>query len=345
MSTVFVLGIDQGNTKTHAVICDQSGQILALGQTGGGLHYLTSLDEQMRSLKLAVTNALNQISVTPETISVLYGGLTGADWPHEVVQLTEKVQSLHLAARVCIVNDAYVALRGGSAGNSGVVLIAGTGGNCAIISPDGEKFLYHYYQEDELQGGSAIGRAALNAIYRTETGRGPTTLLTDIVLDHLALSNVDKLLEMDVTHRLPIPISQLAPLVFEAANKNDETACLIIRKLAKGLAELVTAGLVRFRMTELPVEIILSGSIFKANNPILFNTLKKQIHKVAFRAQLIQARYEPVVGAALLALETAGVVISPEIYTNIERTSAKHGLIRSTNHVPDISIASQRRQQ
>ncbi len=324
----YYLGMDQGGTKTHAVLSTPSGHIVALGQSSGAYHLSHGLKKQLEAIQAAAQDAISQVPDAALPVEGLFAGLIGVDWPDEQDFLTQQVETLHLAAKVDIVNDAYVALRGGTSQASGVILIAGTGGNCAIVSPRGEKFLYHYYQEDELQGGTALGRAALTAIYRAATGRLPATRLTDAVLRFTHTSDVDALLRLDVEKKFPVAVSQLAPLVFAAADGQDQAAIDIIRRFAAGLAELVTTGLQRFAMTDLPIEVVVSGSIFKTTNPILLDTLIAHIHKIAPRAKLVQARYEPVVGAALLALEKAGVVITPAIQHNIETTSAAFGLIR-----------------
>jgi N-acetylglucosamine kinase-like BadF-type ATPase len=324
----YYIGMDQGATKTHAVVCNRAGQILALGQSQGAYHLSHGLEKQLEAIKIASKNAVAQVPGADLPVDGFYAGLIGVDWPDEQDFLTQKVQTLNLAKDVHVVNDSYAALRGGTSQASGVILIAGTGGNCAIVSPQGEKFLYHYYQEDELQGGTALGRAALKAIYRSATGRAPLTCLTDSVLTFTNTTNVDALLRLDVEKHFPVPVSQLAPLVFAAADCHDKVAIHIISKFAAGLAELVTTGLQRFAMTELAIEVVVSGSIFKTTNPILLDTLTQHIHNIAPRAKLVQARYEPVIGAAMLALEKAGVIITPDIQQNIEKTSAALGLIR-----------------
>jgi N-acetylglucosamine kinase-like BadF-type ATPase len=306
----YYIGMDQGATKTHAVVCSRSGQILALGQSQGAYHLSHGLEKQLEAIQTAAQHALSQVPGADAPVDGLYAGLIGVDWPDEQDFLTQKVQALNLAADVHVVNDAYAALRGGTSQASG------------------EKFLYHYYQEDELQGGTALGRAALKAIYRSATGRAPVTRLTDSVLQFTNTANVDTLLRLDVEKHFPVPVSQLAPLVFAAADCQDKVAIHIISKFAAGLAELVTTGLQRFAMTDLAIEIVVSGSIFKTTNPILLDTLIQHIHRIAPQARLVQARYEPVIGAAMLALEKAGVVITPDIQQNIEKTSVTLGLIR-----------------
>ena len=258
----YVLGIDQGSTHTRAAVCSPQGKVLGVGRTYGACHAFDGMPRAMNAVNEAATMALNQAGVAVEEVGVLFGGLTGADWPSEYDLLKTNVLSLELCQNVWIKNDSIIALRGGTSANFGVIVIAGSGGNCAIRSPDGEEFIYHYYHDSELQGGGALGRQMLKAIYRAETGREAATCLTARALDKFNLSTVDDLLRADVERRLTADdIKHLAPLVFQAAYEGDRVASSILWTFGTGLAELVTAGLQRFDMTlyldeSLDVEVI-----------------------------------------------------------------------------------------
>jgi hypothetical protein len=102
----------------------------------------------------------------------------------------------------------------------------------------------------------------------------------------------------------------------------------ILRRFGLGLAELVTAGLLHYEMINLDVEVVLSGSVFKGGGKILAGVMADAIHQVAPRARLVNARYEPVVGALLLGLEKAGIDVDEEVMRNIEASSQRLGLLR-----------------
>jgi N-acetylglucosamine kinase-like BadF-type ATPase len=329
LSMKYVLGIDQGHTETRASVCDLEGNILGVGKAFGACHSVHGMAQAMDAIQTAAGIALGQAGVGAQDVITLFCGLTGADWPDEYELLHENVVRLGLCEKVWVNNDTIVALRGGTSANYGAIVIAGTGSNCAIRSPRGEEFIYHFYHDYDLQGGIALGRRALNAIYRAETGRGPATRLEGWVLDTFDMASVDDLLRANVEGRLgKDEIKHIAPLVFQAACEGDWVACQILRAFGEGLAELVTAGLKRFDMTALDVEVVLSGNIFKGRGSLLQEVMLASIHMVAPRARLVNARYEPVVGALLLGLEETGVDIDERARQNIEKTSQQLGLIR-----------------
>jgi N-acetylglucosamine kinase-like BadF-type ATPase len=323
-----ILGIDQGSTKTHAALCDQSGRILAVGHGPGAYHLTHGLPAAIDAVRIAAEAALQQAEIAPGAPALLFAGLTGADWPDEYLMLQHALLGLGLAAEVRVVNDSIVALRGGSSASHGAILIAGTGGNCAIRGHNGETFIYHFYHDIDLQGGWALGRRALRAIYRSATGREPPTLLSGMVLAQLGLADVDGLLRADSEARLSIAqIAALGPLLFEAACADDGVATAIIRSFGLGLAELVAAGLLRMNLAAEPVEVVLSGSVFKGPGTLLQQTIAAGLAPVAPAATLVDARYEPVVGALLLGLEALGWD-GPAAREAIEDGSRRHGLIR-----------------
>ncbi len=325
----YILGVDQGSTHTRAALCDLRGNILSVGRALGACHAFDGIDRAMSAVRAACEAALEQAGVAREAIAVLFDGCTGADWPDEYGLLERALLSLGLCPDVHVVNDTIIALRGGTEASYGAILIAGSGGDCAIISPGGEKLIYHYYHDDDLQGGSALGRRALNLIYRAETGREPATRLTGLVLAKFGMANVDALLRADVEHRLPAgEIKHIAPLIFQAACQGDYVACKILRAFGEGMAELVTAGLRRFDMAALDVDVVLSGSIFKGQGSLLQEVIAANVHMVAPKARLVNARYEPVVGALLLGLEAIGVKTDKTLRRSIEESSRRFHLVR-----------------
>jgi N-acetylglucosamine kinase-like BadF-type ATPase len=325
----YVLGVDQGHSQTRAVVCDLDGSIRGVGTSRGACHSVHGMHAAMTSVQEASQQAMAQASIAAREIALVLCGLTGADWPDEYGLLKDQVGRLGLSDNVHIKNDAIVAMRGGTWADYGAVVIAGTGSNCAIRSPRGEEFVYGFYHDLELQGGSALGRHALTTIRRAETGREPPTELKRLVLTMFGLPDVDSLVRRQFEQQMSLEETrQIAPLVFRAACEGDLGACKILKSFAEGLAEMVTAGLRRFNMTQMELDVVLSGSVFKGPGPLVEEFMAASIHMVAPRARLVNARYEPVVGAALLGLGELGVVLDERRQRNVERSCQELGLIR-----------------
>ncbi len=325
----YVIGIDQGGSGTRAVASGLDGRLHGVGFGPGACHPYDGMEAAMEATMVAVSGALQATEVPLKEAVGFAGGYTGADWPDEYNLLREAVLDLGLTSSVFIVNDCGAAFRGGTEQPFGGILVAGSGANCAVRAPDGREFIYHYYHDTDLQGGSALGQAALRAIYRAETGRPPQTSLRDRVLTFYNLPDVDSLMRGMEGGILPnFRVHDIAPLVFEEAGKGDHAAINIITYFGVGCAELLVNGIRRMEMMDLEVEIVLSGGIFKAKSPMLREILARDVKSEVPGAKFIEARYEPVVGAALLALEKEGVLIDARVKANVELTAQKLQLIR-----------------
>lgn len=324
----YVVGIDQGHSETRAVVCRHDGIILGIGTAPGSCHSSHGMDHAMQCITTAAGDALRSTGLSAEDVEMLACGLTCADWEDEYVMLQSYVARLRLSRQAIVKSDSIIALKGGTFASYGAVIIAGTGGNCAVISPEGDEFVYHYYNDKNLQGGMALGRRALELIYRSATGREPSTLLTQLTLDFYGFSTVDQLLRADCEERLD-RCSAIAPLVFQAAYKGDYPSSCIIKSFGEGVAEMAVTAMARFNMTGLDVDVVLSGGIFKAVGNLLDDVIAATIHMTVPRARIMNARYEPVVGAAVLGLQELEIEFTDDVRNHIESSCGRHGLIRS----------------
>ncbi len=112
----------------------------------------------------------------------------------------------------------------------------------------------------------------------------------------------------------------LPPLVFEAAEQNDAVASCILVRQGKGLAEYVSAMVRKFNMNSLEFDVVLAGSIFKGVGSLLIETIRSEVHRIAPKANIIRAQFEPAIGSVLLAYDSAGIKVTEEMYSNLRST-------------------------
>ena len=136
-----------------------------------------------------------------------------------------------------------------------------------------------------------------------EIGFLPATLLTARVLAAFDLESVDGLLLAYQRGRLSRPLKDICPILFATASQGDEVARNVISTFARDVSRYMLAGIRKYQLQETEIEIVLSGGVFKARSSLLLNTIASEIHQVAPKARMIEALYEPVVGAALLVLD------------------------------------------
>ena len=325
----YVIGTDQGFTKTLTVISDLDGNILDAYKTGGAEHHCVGLDTQMKLIDESFAEILRRSGVSKRGLAHIYCGLTGADWPEEYGQLRRLVQALGYCEEVSVVNDCQIAFKGGSLKSAGAVICVGSGINCAVKSPAGEEFVYSFFAEDEIMGATAIGTAALTLAYKSATGRIGSTALTQRLLDRFSARTVEELLRLDVSGEIKNEDKRfLAPLVFECAKDGDEIAAGYIKDFGMKIAGLVNARAKIYGMELTDFDVVLSGSVFKGPGSLLEDAVRMEIHTVCPAARVVPARYEPVVGAVISALEICAGGYDVE---NIEASCKRLGLLRSSD--------------
>ena len=113
----------------------------------------------------------------------------------------------------------------------------------------------------------------------------------------------------------------LTPLAFEAAVNGDPIAVEIIVRQGEGLAEYATTLIRKFGMEAMDVDVVLSGSVFKGVGPLLVDTITACVHRVAPRANLVRACFEPVIGSVLLAYDALHLPVSESMYANLAKTA------------------------
>lgn len=313
----YIIGLDQGGTKTVAVVSDRSGRLLAAGYAGGSLHSAHGMTHSMERATEAIGKALKGANAAPEDVLCLYAGMTGADFPYEYALLREALVAATGISDVRVENDCIIAYRAGTSSATGAVLCIGTGTNAAIVRPGAAPFIYGYFVRDEDSGGEALGNLALRASLDSEVGLGQATDLKRQLFAHYGLKDADDLMEHWVQGKLGSR-KHLVPLVFETAEAGDEVAVRLIVEFGKRNAKYVEAGLRHLAVPVDEAEIVLSGSLFKARSPLLRMTVEEELKGSLPSVRIVHSVYEPVVGAVLMALDQ----VSGEAYSLENRALA-----------------------
>jgi N-acetylglucosamine kinase-like BadF-type ATPase len=225
---------------------------------------------------------------------------------------------------VVVKNDAFGGLRAGTSRPYGVVIAAGTGLNAAAIAPDGREWAFGFY---ETGGGAGdLAREAFYAVLRAEDGRGRPTALTGLALDKLGFPDVEAMLRAYTARQISqAAFHSLCPLVFAAAVAGDGVATEILVHHGQILAEYAVALIRRFELHPLAFDVVLAGSVFKGQGTLLVDTIREAVRAVAPRAQVVRARFEPVLGSLQLAYDQLGIPVTEELVANLSRTSPDSG--------------------
>ncbi len=316
-----VLGVDGGGSKTLCLVGSREGQILGMGRGGPSNHQVCGLERALGQITHAVRGALAQASATQASLGVFC--LAGADLPEDYALLRQAIEGQGTCREVVVKNDTMAALYSGLSRPWGVVVVCGTGTNAAGRAPDGQEIVLPGlgHISGDWGGAADISQEAIRLVMRAWDGRGEPTALTEMVLDSLGVSSRAVLLRLLYHNQLEQKrLLELAPLVFLAADAGDAAACRLVRAIGTEVGVTARALIRRLSLADKDVEVVLAGSIFKAQGRLLIDTVEEVVHEWAPRASLVLPQLEPVVGALFMALEAAGVQLNEETRECIRST-------------------------
>ena len=319
----YVIGVDGGATKTHALLVDETGQAHGFGAAGASNQNVIGLEAALAEIGSAVNSALSDAQLTGRDVEVGCFCLGGAALPEHFAALQSGMESLNPATSVIIKNDTFATLRAGLSRSWGVALICGTGFNGAGCAPDGRETRYAALGtwSGDWVGGSMLGEEIIRAVMRGYDGRDQPTLLNELVLQALGVADEETLMVQLFRKEISrAAVTALVPLLFEAALMGDEVARNLIIRAGTDLGVSANVLIRRLSLQDTDVEVVLGGSVFKGKGPLLLDTIREVIQQLAPRAQLVRLKNEPVVGAALLALEAASIMITPEVSTHLDNS-------------------------
>jgi len=319
----YFLGVDIGGSKSHAVIADQSGQVLGCGQGGPGNHETIGIDGFRDVLHAIVNQALSSSGVNREQIAGAGFGIAGYDWPSDHEPHRRVIDALGLNVPYQFVNDAVIGLIAGAQKGWGVSVVAGTGNNCRGRDASGRegRVAGVSYWTGEYGGGGDLTRKAIQAIWFAWTKRGPETQLTQRFLDYVGVRDPLELIEGLSRGRFYLGAAE-APIVFETAKQGDPVAQECLRWMGRELGDLAVGVIRQLEFEPLEFEVILTGSLYKGS-PVIADTMRETIHDVAPGAQLTPLNAPPVVGGVLLGMEQVG----------IDYATVRHNLIAGTTRL------------
>ena len=322
-----ILAVDQGSSKTAAVLVSEQGAILASATAGGSCYFSDGVETAFEKINTAAKLSAEKAGCSVADISRIYGGIAGANWPEEIDMLTDTFAGRYKTKNVTVCNDCVAALRGGTDKPEAIVLCAGTGFNGAVMSGGKIRHVFNNYIAAIDQGGGALGGRALQAVFESHIGIREQTALTQKLLEYYGYTQVDQLLLGRDRGRLKNPLHTAVPVLLEAARQNDAVALDVIVEFSKSIARYAAGSLKKYGLTGKDCDIVLSGGIFKSENPLFIETVSEEVHRVSAQALIVNAEFEPVIGAALLGLSKAGA--PAEAHDVCKENARVLGLVRT----------------
>lgn len=298
-------GIDGGQSSTVGVVLDDEGRVRGRGVAGPADH-VDQPPESRRAAEAcerAVRQALLAADLDPAAtaLEAVYIGLSGFAGRWHGVEPTFRAPFVRYA------HDAPIALAGATDERPAAVVIAGTGSVAYGETSAGRRIQVggHGYLFGDEGSSFAIARAALASAMQAEDRMLPSNLAlaATAFFDVADLGSLVRAVSLREISRSQL--AAFARVVHDAARLGDDDARAIVNTAADALAQLGALIVERLGGTanESVVLAFVGGGVVNAE---FRATTERRFEQLAPHGRVIAPRYEPAVGAALLACDVAG---------------------------------------
>jgi N-acetylglucosamine kinase-like BadF-type ATPase len=303
MSDGLVLGVDGGNSKTIALLARADGTIVGAGRAGASDHYVeptpgAAYDEVAQAIRAALEAAGARTSQVVRAVL----SLAGADWPEDCEAYRREISSrLGASAPFTVVNDALGALRGGTSDGVGVAVVCGTGTAVGARAADGRVWNVSFWAEPSYR--FSLARGAVEATLEAELGIAEPTVLQQLVPAATGHRSVEELLRaMTLLGRTRPTLSKAAVALLDAAELGDATAHRVIREVAHEMVRMARVSAQRAGL-DAATPVVLAGGLFRHASDLLEEAIAEELPE----SEMVMARFEPAVGALLMAFDAHGI--------------------------------------
>ncbi|QDQ00567.1 hypothetical protein FOH38_08740 [Lysinibacillus fusiformis] len=298
----WLLIIDGGATKTAcAVVHAETGDIKYTKTAGGSNYQAIGVDSATEILQALLTfvHAFLQGQTNSE-IAVATFAMAGIDSSkdHAVVKamVREAITTSQLSIETLIIeNDAEATLLGVTAGQTGALLIAGTG--AIAYAFDGRRIEraggWGHRAGDEGSG-YWLGQEVVRAIFRMEDGRGEPTILKNEVYNFLRVQDVTELAAW--LFRPAYTNAQLAKMgafLADAVAKKDSCAIQISTRAAHELVLLACAVLKKISYQGEAINLYCNGGAIK-HNPLILKIFSQDMTTMYPQIQISLCQHQPI---------------------------------------------------
>ncbi|HSL31042.1 MAG TPA: BadF/BadG/BcrA/BcrD ATPase family protein [Anaerolineales bacterium] len=299
----YFLGIDVGSSKTHALIVDETGQCAGFGKSGGGNHQSVGYEGLAGVLQASFQAAQAMAAIDMHQIVGAGFGVAGYDFPSDREPHLQVIASLGLTCPVEVVNDGMNGLLAGATRGIGVNVTAGSSNNCRGRNQHGRegRIVGNGILFGEFGGAYEIAARGLQMVNYAWIKRSRPTLLTQVYLEATGARDEIELMEGLSNHRYHLS-PHLAVKVIETARAGDAAARDVLHWAGEELGWLAVAVARQLDMEGMEVEIVQSGSIFKAGD-LITTPMRELVLKHCPKAELLPLEGPPVVGAVILGME------------------------------------------
>ena len=283
----YYLCVDSGGTKVAAALYNEEFKRCGVCVTGSVRRNTTSAE----LVEKHKNDLIESLGLKGKTIEEFSGTLERT--------VLDEIKKVAVIKSTGIFGELEMGLSAAGVFGDGLLALCGTGAT-VFARYNGKKLAAGGYGAAVSDEGSGyyIGREAYIAAIRDGEGRGEHTVLTDMIPRHLGYDGAPHLREAifsiyakpDVS---PVAcVAKCAPVVIDAAKKNDAKAKRILQNAGRLMGE-QTCYLIREYNLPDNLPIALSGSVWRGN-PLFFTEFRRVVSEQSSDRKIIIPRLEPV---------------------------------------------------
>ncbi len=295
----YFLAIDGGGTKTECVVADEH-QALGRGLSGTAKRSRVSEDDARQNLRAAIEQACSGAGIAPSAMARTCYGFSGAADPHNAAEAHRMLTAL-VGGEVEVTTDVAIALEAAYPGDSGAIVICGTGSIAYGRNERGQVVRAGGWGPVVSDEGSGewIGRAAVGLALRAHDA-GETTSFLPAIMNTWHLGTYEDVVRF-VGSQPPPDFAALFPYVAEHAARGDDLARGILLRAAGELAEICHIVLRRLWPHETAsAEVAMCGGVFR-NSALVREAFTEVVRSRRPHVRVSLCEREPVEGALALA--------------------------------------------
>lgn len=300
----YFIALDAGGTKTETLLLDESGRILLRDISLGCNAMDMGLEEALRRAVSTLRRVAQHIPGGKPDYA--FCGIASMNYYGEAMR--GPLRAAFADWPLYLEDDGWGMISSMLGQAPGCCIVCGTGCSLFARTPDA---LYHIgglgYLIDTVGSGFILGRDAILAAIKQVDGRGPKTVLYDLVRAQMGGVSPEGNIPAIYSGGRPY-IASFAHCVFEGRRQGDCVSREIFERGSTALSELTWAA---ERYFPGDFDVVMSGGIFAA-----FPEYARSVTaKASPRARMIRADVPPVFGCALEAVLRGGAVPAPDFRT------------------------------
>lgn len=291
------LGVDGGGTKTKCICVDDNLNIISSSEGEASNPLIVGYEKSAQTILNLIENTCNLKELSYCVIGVAGCGRKENSEKLNNAIIKESNRRKIKLPEFKITSDIEIAHEAVFNGKEGAILIIGTGSILYLKNKNSDSLIVGGNGRligDEGSGYS-IGQKGLRAAIKSFDGRNDKTILTDILKKEFSINNRDELISNLYNNK--IEIQNFAPFVIKAAELNDKISLSILEEESNEIILHINAAKNIFPNG---FNLCLVGSLISTNN-FYSKLIKDKIKKHFSDIKIINAKYPPEFGAALIA--------------------------------------------